>query len=130
MSEFEIIRVQGTWKLEDSELSNSLLRTAKKVSRKTIGEVFSSPGTTNLANKLDDSFTILKGVQEIVSTMASVEFNKGGEKVTTREVIFEESAYTKFFEDIYDIIDIVSEYRQRVFTSISCFSKGDFGSVE
>ena len=37
-SEFETMRAQGTRTLEDSELSNVLLKTAKKVSRKTLEE--------------------------------------------------------------------------------------------
>ena len=36
--EFETMRVQGTRTLEDSELSNSLLKTAKKVSRNILEE--------------------------------------------------------------------------------------------
>jgi len=114
-SQFETICVQGTRTLENSELSNSLLRTAKKVSRQTISETFSSPGTTGLANKLYDSFARLEGVQEIVTTMASVEFDKDGEKIPSREANFEESsAYTKFCEDVYDRIDILSEHPECV----------------
>ena len=49
LSKFETMRVQGTRTLEDSELSNSLLRTAKKVSRKTIEEALDSPGTRGVS---------------------------------------------------------------------------------
>ena len=95
-SRFETMRVQGTWTLENSELSNSLLRTVKKVSRQTIGEAFSSPRrTSGVGEKLDDSFARLGGVQEIIKTMASVEFDKDGENITSREALFEEVAYTK-----------------------------------
>ena len=55
-SEFETIRVQGTQTLEDSELSNSLLKTAKKVSRKTLEEsmedAMASPGTIGVSKNL------------------------------------------------------------------------------
>jgi len=58
-SEFETMRVQETRTLEDSELSNSLLKTAKKVSRKTLEEsmedAMASPGTIGVSEKLEDS---------------------------------------------------------------------------
>ena len=104
LSEFETMRVQGTRTLEDSELSNSLLRTAKKVSRKTIEETIeealSSPGTIGMSKKLEDSFVRLRGVQDIIKTMASVDFNNDREKITSRDPLFEEVAYSKFCEDV------------------------------
>jgi len=108
-SEFETMCVQGTRTLEDSELSNSLVRTAKKVSRNDISEAIVSPGSKDVFKKLEDNFARLDIVQEIVVTMAEVEFDEEGDKVVSREVMFEEMSHCKFCEDIYDRIDILQE---------------------
>jgi hypothetical protein len=111
-SEFETMRVQGTQTLEDSEVSNSLLKTAKKVSRKTLEEAMedalSSLGTIGVSEKLEDSFARLGGIQDIIKTMASVNFDDAGEKITPRDPRFEEESYAKFCEDVYDRIAILS----------------------
>ena len=110
-SEFETM---GTQTLEDSELSNVLLKTAKKVSRKTLEEsiddVMASPGTIGVSAKLEDSFVRLGGVQGIIKTMAKVEFDADGQKITETDPRFEEGSYTKFCKDVYDRIDILSEH--------------------
>ena len=110
-SEFETMRVQGTRTSEDSELSNSLLRTANKVSRNDIGEAIFSPGSKDVFKKLEDNFARLDVVQEIIVTMAEVEFDEEGEKVVSREVMLEEMSHHKFCEDIYDRIDIYKNMR-------------------
>ena len=108
------MRVQGTRTLEDSELSDVLLKTTKKVSQETLEEAMedatSSPGTIGVSEKLEDRFVRLGGVEDIIKTMASVDFDDAGEKITPRDPRFEEESYAKFCEDVYDRIDILSEH--------------------
>ena len=42
--------------------------------------------------------------------MVSVDLNNDGEKVMRRDPLFEEAAYAKFCEDVYNRIDILSEH--------------------
>ena len=53
--------------------------------------------------------------------MTSMEFDKDREKIMSREAIFEESAYTKFCEDVYDRIDILSEHAECVSQRLQVF---------
>jgi len=46
--------------------------------------------------------------------MASVDFNKDGLKITSRDPLFEAVAYAKFCEDVYDRIDTFSEHAECV----------------
>ena len=53
--------------------------------------------------------------------MSEVEFDEEGEKVLSREVMFEEMSHRKFCEDIYDRIDIIQEHAECVSKCLHVF---------
>ena len=120
-SEFETMRVQGTRTLEDSELSNNLLRTVKKMSRNDIDKAIDSSESDDVFKTLDDSFARLNVVQEIVTTMAAPELDEDGVKLNSRQVEFEEVSHFRFCEDVYDRIDVLQEHAECVNDCLQVF---------
>ena len=70
----------------------------------------------------------LGGVQDIIKSIASVDFDDAGEKITPKGPRFEEGSYGKFCEDVYDRIEILSEYDDCVseYLKVIPVSKRDF----